>query len=94
MVRPATADDLQGILSERSQELQNLLGLERAQFMIPVDGKGLRILVIVPVTETSSIPESLCLTMENSEIIEVRLEASPGYQDYRLFPGPCPPKSL
>lgn len=85
MADEITFDDLAKLLREHDEELKSALHLPEAQFMIPTDGRGLRVQVASP-DENWVAPKDVLVTLPNGSTVLVPLEDSPmGFQEYRAL---------
>ena len=84
MMRRATYRDLQEILHSNMTLLRRKIGNDRAQLSIPVDGRGLRILVETGEGEANKVPPTVRIKV-HGEVIGVNLEAREAAQVYEAL---------
>lgn len=75
------------LLRDHADQLNDRLGLRKAQFRIPTDGRGLRVQVCVPPGEKVRLPRSVDLDLE-AETLRIPLEVVEEYEDFEPLEGP------
>ena len=80
-MRRATYSDLRDLLISDPMRLLRIIGNPDAQLSIPLDGRGLRVLVETHVGRSKEVPSSVCVRI-GDEDVDVLMEARETAQNY------------
>jgi hypothetical protein len=81
MSRRPTPEELMAVLRDHADQLHDRLGVEKAQFRIPTDGRGLRVQVCVSGREEVHLPSSVDLELEIGTL-RIPIEVVDEYEDF------------
>lgn len=82
--RAATFGELQALLGKRPEQLQKVIGLPGARLMLPIDGRGARVLVGVQKGERSKIPAHVTMEWRGQHLV-IPLEVDEKYLTATIF---------
>ncbi len=80
-MRRATYSDLRDLLTSDPMKLLWIIGNPDAQLSIPLDGRGLRILVETQAGRSKEVPTSVCVRI-GGEDVDIHMEARDTAQKY------------
>ena len=84
--KPLTYQQLSELVENETDLLLNTLGLSEALFVVPTDGKGLRIRVSAIAAECSSETKTVKLELGNKEPVDVEFEILDDYKPIKPQP--------
>ena len=80
----ATYPELQALLSQHAKPLQEKIGLPGARLMLPVDGRGARVLVGVDRSKRAQVPAKVTMALRGRRLV-VPLEVDEKYLPANIF---------
>ena len=82
--RQATYAELQTLLGKPRGVLQRAIGLPEARLMLPVDGRGVRVLVGVSQAERQKVPPVVTVVLRGQRLV-IPLEVDEKYVPATIF---------